>query len=157
MTVFLPTIKNKKLDFGSDYGEARWRDFLNTNEGKKLRIEKSRNPVSDELRGYYWSAVLPTAKSAIHEWEKLNDDDVHEILKKLFNYFDFHNPLTKRIERCGRPAMSSDSNSSRAMDFIDKIREWLANEYKIELPTPDEYKIKRDNPEFYENSSVTTS
>lgn len=140
---FIVEIRDLKLAF-EPYNLSRFKDFLGKNEGKKVRIELAKNPVSDELRGYYWGAVIPTAKSAVKEWEDITDDELHEVLKKLFNYFDFYNPLTKRKERCGRSAMSGDSNSARAMDFIEGIRKWLGEEYYIELPSPEEYKKKRD-------------
>ena len=74
----------------------------------------------------------------------MSDDDIHEMLKKLFNFFDAYNPLTKRVERFGRTAMSADSTTERAMEFIDKIGVWLGEEYKTPLPDAEEYKKIRD-------------
>lgn len=144
MDKFIAQIRNKTLVFNTDQHQAIYHDFLSRNEGKKVRIELAKNPVSDELRGYYFAAVISTVKSVIEDWRGIPDEDVHEILKKMFNYFESVNPLTKRVERYGRSAMSSESTAARAMDFIEKIRIWLMDEYKIELPSPEEYKHIRD-------------
>lgn len=144
MAVFKAKLSEGKIVFGSDYNDVRFRVWAKNHEGKWVRIELVKNPVSEQLRGYYFAAVIPTVKAAVPQWKHLKADDVHEILKKMFNSFDFFNPITKRTERVGRTAMSSDSNTSRGMDFIEKIREWLATEYLVELPNPEEYKILRD-------------
>lgn len=143
--VFIATIKNKKLELASEHHRAIFRDFLSANEGKKLRIELVKNPTSDEMRGYYFAAVVPTVKKTVAEWSTLPNEDVHEMLKKIFNSFDCFNPLTKRVERYGRSAMGEDSNTKRAIDFIEKIRVWLLEDYKVELPNPEEYKQIRDS------------
>ena len=145
MKVFISTIRNKGLTWKSDAHRAMFLDFLAQNDGKKLRIELEKNPVSDEMRGYYFACVIPTCKSVIPEWKSMSNDDVHEMLKKAFNSFDCFNPVTKRIERFGRSAMSDNSNTHRAMEFIEKIRLWLAEDYMKELPQPEEYKLLRDS------------
>ena len=147
MSRFHCKINTKALDFlefETDFGKSKWREYCKNNNGKRLVIEDVKNAPSEELRGYYFGAVIPTVKNTVKEWDALGDDDVHEILKKLFNYFDFHNPITKRIERVGRSAMSSDSSTVRAMEFLEKIRLWLAEDFMVELPNPQEYKKKLD-------------
>jgi hypothetical protein len=145
MKTFIATIKDKKLEWHSDAHRAMFMDFLSQNNGKKVRIELEKNPVSNELRGYYYACVVPTCKSVIPEWKNMSNDDIHEMLKKAFNSFDCFNPITQRIERFGRSAMSDNSNTQRAMEFIEKIRLWLAEDYMKELPQPDEYKALRDS------------
>ncbi len=39
----------------------------------------------------------------------------------------------------------SGSNTRRAMEFIEKLQVWMAEEYHVEIPTPEEYKIARDS------------
>lgn len=148
MTNFLLKIKNGKPSHGSEHNQARFYEFCRNHEGKWLRVELNKNPVSDGVRGYYFGAVLQTVRSVVPEWASLSNDDLHEILKKMFNYFDFFNPITKRTERVGRSAMSDESNTARAMDFVEKIRLWLAEDYLTELPSPDEHKKLLDNAEL---------
>lgn len=141
---FLAKIIDGKINFQSEWNEARFREFCKNHEGKILRIELSKNAVSEKIRGYYFGAVIPTVKASVKDWENISSEDVHEILKKLFNYFDALNPITKRIERFGRSAMGDESNSVRAMDFLEKIRVWLAEDFGVEMPNPEEYKKIND-------------
>ena len=148
MTTFLAkTTKDGQLLWSTPYNEARWRDFCKTND-KELRIEVAKNPVSNALRNYFWGAVIPTVRQTIHEWEYLDDEDLNQILKKNFNGFTFYNVFTKRTEKVGRSAMSGESNTARAMLFVERIGEWLASEYGVELPSPDEFKQKMDMAEL---------
>lgn len=142
------------LSFETDFARARWRDWCKKNDGKKVVINDVKNRPSEDLRGYYFGAVVPTVKSAVPSWSDLSDDDIHEILKKMFNYFDFYNPLTKRTERVGRSAMGPESNTARAMEFIEKIGVWLAEEFLIELPNPEEYKRAMDMPMLKHDETI---
>lgn len=147
MTFLAKTTKDGKLQWATPYNESRWLDFCQKND-KELRIEVAKNPVSNALRNYYWGAVLPTVRQTIHEWEYLADEDLNQILKKNFNGFTFYNVFTKRTEKVGRSAMSGESNTARAMQFVERIGEWLASEYGVELPSVDEYKQKLDSAEL---------
>lgn len=144
MKIFIAKIIKKTLIFKSDFHRSLFGDFLKENEGKDVRIELTKNSVSDNLRGYYFGAIIPSIQAVIPEWKEMNGDDVHEILKKMFNYFECFNPVTKRVERFGRSAMGIESNTERASDFIEKIRVWFAEDYKMDLPSSDEYKKIRD-------------
>lgn len=145
MKKFIALIHNKGLTWKSDTHRALFVDFLAKNEGKELLIELKKSPVSEAIRGWYFAAIIPTIKSTVPEWKGLDDLQVHEVLKKMFEYFDVFNPLTKRVERVGRTVMSNNSHTKRAMDFIEKIREYFAENYMIEIPDPDEYKKWRDS------------
>lgn len=119
-------------------------------EGKSVSLEITplRGKVSSKLRGYYFGVVIPTVKHTIPEWRDISDDNLHEILKKLFNGFNFFNPITKRTERIGRGTMNNERDTARAMEFIDSIATWLANEYRVNLPDPKEYKDLRDSAQL---------
>lgn len=151
MRTFLVSAKEKKIEFHSDTHRAMFLDFLSDSQkgNKKIKIEWAKNPVSDKLRSWYWGAIIPTIKSAIPEWQSLQDDDVHEICKKMFEYFDFYNPLTKRTERCGRSVMGRESNTVRSMAYIEKIQEYFAENYNLTLPSPEEWKEARDSAPMY--------
>lgn len=123
----------------SAYNAASFNDFKKEFPDSVLELEPKKKPVSQDLRGYYYGVVIPTVQAIIPEWSRLSDDEVHEILKRQFNGFNFFNPITKRTDRVGKSVMGLDSNSPRAMDYIDKIRMWLATEYYTELPNPMDY------------------
>lgn len=137
---FIATSKNKVLSFNSDAHVAMFKDWLAKNEGKKIQISIAKNPVSDELRGYYFGCVIPFMKTLCKEWESLSNDELHEVLKKQFCFFEAWNSVTKRSERFGRPVMSSRSNTEKAGEFIENIRLYVSENYAQKLPDPNEYK-----------------
>lgn len=143
--VCLAIAKNKQLFFPSPYGEQHFRQFLEKYDGRKIEIRLAKNPVSDDMRGWYYVAVLPTVKSLVPQWAELSNDDVHEILKKNFNYIEAYNPVTKRNERYGKSVMSGESNTALAMDYIEKLRQWCLENYATDLPDPDKFKAWRDS------------
>ena len=145
MNTFIATIKNKTLTWLSPSHGSMFIEFLKRNDGKKVRITLEKNKVSEELRGWYFASIIPTVRSAVPEWKNLTDDEMHNVLKKNFEYFDIFNVVTKRIERFARTVMSNESTTERAMAFIDKIREYFRDNYKMELPSPIEFKKRRDD------------
>lgn len=143
--VFIQKIENGKPIFESDYGQAFFNTFCKKHEGRKIEIRLAKNPVSDEMRGWYWAAVLPTVKALVPQWAKLTNEEVHDILKKNFNYIEAWNPLTKRNERFGQSVMSGESNTALAMDYINKLRQWTLENYKTDLPDPAKFISWRDS------------
>lgn len=138
--VFIAQIKDKRLELGSPTHRALFMDFLSKNDGKSVRIELAKNPISDKLRAYYFAVVVETVKSVVPEWKHKPSDDIHEILKQEFNGFNCFSPMSGKVERYGRSAMSDSSNTHRAMDYIEKIRVYLLENYEVDLPSTDEYK-----------------
>lgn len=147
--VFIAQSDGEVLRFRSNYHENSFKVWLKNIKGKWVRIELAKHPVSDKIRAYYWGAILPTVKDAVGYWSPLSTEKIHEILKREFNGFVAFNPRTKQVEKYARPAMSKESDSLRAMAYIEKIRLWLLEEYHTELPNPDEWiKNVRDNPQI---------
>ncbi len=143
--LFAPRIKKGGFDFGSDYNAARFREYMRLNEGKQVKIEAYANPVSDEMRGYMFGAVLPFLRQISPDaWAGMNDDQIYEVLKKNFNYFEAYNPLTKRKERFGQSVMNTSCKNVKAMEFIERIGDWVMENYGQSLPDPEEYKQWRD-------------
>ena len=145
MNTFIATIKNKTLTWLSPSHGQMFIDFLKRNDGKKVRITLEKNKVSEELRGWYFASIIPTVRSVVPEWKNLTDDEMHNVLKKNFEYFEIFNVINKRVERFARTVMSNESTTERAMAFIDKIREYFRDNYKMELPSPIEFKKRRDS------------
>ncbi len=99
MVAFLAKLKKDNIfffDFGSDFNFSRFKQFVKDNDGKNVRIELAKKAVSDELRGYYYAVVVPTARATILEWQHYSDEKTHEMLKTVFNGFKFFNPVTKK-------------------------------------------------------------
>jgi hypothetical protein len=149
--VFIATIKNKGLTWNSDAHRSMFLDFLAQNDGKKLRIELEKNPVSDEMRGYYFAAVLPIVRKTCKEWQHLTSDELHEVLKKEFAYFEAWSKKNNRTERYATPVMSERSNTQKAIQYLQDIADYLAS-CGYEMPDPEEWKKYRDsaiiNPKY---------
>jgi len=139
MKAFIATIKNKGLTWNSDEHRAMFLDFLSKNDGKKVRIELAKNPVSDSMRNYYFGVVLPVVRKTCKEWEHLTGDELHEVLKKEYSYFDAWSAKNRRMERYGKSVFSEKSNTQKAMQFLQDIADYLAS-CGLEIPDPEEYK-----------------
>ena len=137
---FLVKIDKGKLSFGSEFNKARFNEFLKDNEGRVLRIAPTTPKVSEQMRGYYFGAVIPLIKQTIPEWKEISSDDLHEILKQEFNYFEVLSPIDKKVKRYGKSIASSDSNSTKMMEYIHRIGDWLETNYNVTLPDAVEFK-----------------
>lgn len=85
MTVFIATIINGKINFGSDFNYQRLEEYLKTQEGKKFRFEKIQEKRSLNQNAYFWKYL------EIIETETGNDTkSMHEYVKKY---------LTPKVER----------------------------------------------------------
>lgn len=138
---FIVKIINKEIDFGSDINLARFHDWATEHEGVQMRLETEKKKVSDDMRGYYFGAVIPIIRSTCDKWSNLKGEELHEVIKKMLFYFETYNPKTKRIERFGRSVMKNDdwNNTVKAMEFLEIIRQYLAD-CGLEMPDPEEYK-----------------
>ncbi len=143
--LFIFTVTNGKPDFGSDFNEARFRQFLKEKEGEKFGIIPEDKIVSDEMRGYMFGAVIPFLRQISPQSWPASDDQVYEMLKKEFNYFEAIDPVTKRKERYGQSVMSKSCKSKKATEFIARIGEWVAEQYSQELPDSKEYLAWKDS------------
>jgi hypothetical protein len=147
MTFLFKAIKGT-MDFGSEYNELRLKDTLKKNEGAVFEIKKRSSRVSDEMRGYYYGALIPFMRSLIPQWQELDEDQIHEALKKNFNYFECFNPVTNRVERYGQSAMAAGQSNQRAMEYIMRISDWVRENYDQTTPDPEEYKRWRDTSDI---------
>lgn len=144
--VFLAEIRNGSISFVTEANTARFKDWAKQNTGKKIRIEEELKPVSQSLRGYYFSAVIPVLRSTCEEWKHLNGEELHNVIKKMLFYFETYNPITKRTERFGRSVMSEDewNNTKKASEFLEIISNYLADCGR-EMPDSEAYIRWRDS------------
>lgn len=139
MKTFIAIIKSKQLEWNSPAHRAMFMDFLAQNDGKKVRIELEKNPVNDEMRGYYYGAVLPVVRTTCKEWKHLTSDQLHEVLKKEYAFFEAWSAKNKRTERFATSVMSDRSNTHKAMEYLQQIAGYLG-ECGLAMPDPEDYK-----------------
>lgn len=128
------------------YTRALFHDYINSHEGEELviTVQKKKRSVTDNLRGYYFGAIVPFIQGLDDQWGKLSTDEIHDLLKAEFNGYKMINPFTKEVVNLSKPAMNDSCNTQDAFIYIEKIRRWVAENYGQELPDPEEYKMLRD-------------
>ena len=146
--LFIFKASQGKQDFGSDYNTARYSQFLKEHDGELFGIVPKTAVVTDTMRGYCFGALIPFLKQVSPKsWASLTDDQVYEMLKKNFNYFEAFDPIKGRIERYGQSVMSKNVANQKAKEFISRIDDWVTEEYQQTIPDAEEYKrFVRDNP-----------
>jgi hypothetical protein len=132
------TVTEGKMTFHHTVAIA-WTNFRQSHEGWHGKIVEDKPPVSDEMRGYMFGAVIPFLKRIVPAWEPLSEEQVYEICKKNFNYFEAWNPVTKRTERYGQSTLSRSTTKEEAQQFIQEIAGWVAENYAMQLPDPEKY------------------
>lgn len=137
-------VKGDQIDFG-EYNRNLIQKWCKEHPESVVRLETVINPVSAEMRGYYFGALIPFLKTLITEWISLTNDQIHEILKKQFNFFEGYNAVSKRKERFGQSIMSTDSQNRKAMEYIMRIGDWVSENYQQSLPDPEQFKKWRDS------------
>lgn len=129
----------------SPYSKADFVEWCKKNEGATIRIEPEKKLVSSELRSFYFAAVIPAVRSTCDKWTDLDSTAMHEIIKKMFFYFEAWNPRTERMERFGKSVMSDDAwnSTSKAMKFLQTIENYLVG-CGVEMPDSKEWIAIRD-------------
>jgi len=136
--VFIAIARDKKIYFSSPYGEINFRHFLEKYDGRKIEIKLAKNPVSDEMRGFWWGAILPFMRTLDEQWAKLDNDAINEIIKKETGISIF-NPITKRDEKIAKSITSDASYTLRAMEAIDWVRVYAMENYARDIPDSEEF------------------
>lgn len=133
----------------SVYNAANFNDYKKENPLTQFEVKVLKKPISKDMRAFYFGAVLPTIQKTCDEWKDLSSTEMHEVIKKLFFYFETYNPITKRTERFGRSVMADNewNNTVKAMQFLDVLREYLMS-CGIDFPNPDEYINMRDSAQL---------
>jgi hypothetical protein len=146
MRKFIAKIENKGMKF-EPHVRNMFVDFLASHDGDDLEIthRKKRRSVTDNLRGYYFGAIVPFIKGLDENFEKMTPEQVHDVLKYEFNGFSLYNPISKKEIKIAQGAMNETCNTQDAFVYIEKIRRWVAENYGQELPDPIKYKELRDH------------
>jgi hypothetical protein len=82
--IFLATIKNKELDFGSPFNLARWHEFCKKYEGETVRIDKPEKKRTLSQNNFYWFYLGVIAKETGNEPEDLHIFFRQKLLPRRF-------------------------------------------------------------------------
>ena len=126
--IFLVKINKGQLNFGSEANQTRWRQFLNDNDEKWLRIEKPISKRSGQQNKFYWLYLELIARETGDDAVSLHEYFKHNLLK----------PITKTIKgKSGKEivfetdASTTDLSKIEMGEYLDRISALT------EIPIPD--------------------
>lgn len=127
MTTFLFKAKSGVMDFGSEFNEARLRQYLKEREGKKFRIEEEKSTRTLSQNALYWKYL------DIIEMETGNNaNDLHELFRRTLL-------KPKIIKVLGReiviPRSTTELKKHEFSDYLDKI----SAQTNVEIPDTESY------------------
>jgi len=109
---------------------AVFKQYLITLKGDVEIIVKrksSRKTRSNEQNKYYWGVVLPL----IAQWMGDTPESTHDALRMLFL-----KDISKRLTRI---KSTTELTTSQFEEYMKNIREYMAIEYNVYIPLPNEY------------------
>ena len=146
MTVFILKVNIDGKIVWTSGQRAKFSDFKNERRGKmiRLKLEDFTGNVSEQMRGYYWGAIIPWVRNADEHWESMTDEEIHELLKKEFNSSQLYDPITKKKVKIGKSLISRGVKTDEAMATIARIADYFIENYNTMPPQPDpmQYKIE---------------
>jgi hypothetical protein len=96
---------------------------------------------------YWWGVVIEMVYATFRGFgERISKADCHEMLKLKFLEAHFVDPVSGEIaERYTRS--STDLTTVEFMEFIAQTQQYMAEQYGIVIPDPNEYLIQEDEKE----------
>lgn len=113
MSTFLATAKKGKLDFGSNFNESRFNQFLKDNDGKEIRITKLTRKRTNSQNALYWKYLEIIEKETGN-----NANDLHEYFRRALLSPKFVKVMGKDIKL---PHSTTELNKVEFSDYMDKI------------------------------------
>lgn len=129
-----------RLDFGSDYNRARFRDFIRANIGLRFKLDPF-TPESKEQRRWFEGALVPfiTYFQENMDWHDTEDRaKVRHWLKTEFNgMFVTIGDKPHKVPKSTKGELNKG--------LIERIMDWAGEQgYPIEVLDPNVYKDWRD-------------
>jgi hypothetical protein len=134
------TIMSKVVDGKLARNRKSLVNSLSEHEGKEIviTIERKRKKHSDLQRGYYFGVIVALVKEAIFiSWgDKLDSNEVHEILKTNCNWIERPNKQTGEFIRIA--GSIKQHTTSEQEDYHTECRQWAKEWFNIDIPLPNE-------------------
>jgi len=113
---------------------------LAEHEGKEIviSIERKRKIHSDNQRGYYFGVIVSLIRAAILDaWgDKLDSNEVHEILKLNCNWVERPNKQTGEFIKVGQSI--KEHTTTEQEEYHLNCRNWAKDWFNIDIPLPNE-------------------
>ena len=91
--------------------------------------------VNDPQRGWYRASTLPYLKKLVPQWQPLTLDELHSVLKQEFNGFEAMG-LDGKVTVYGQSVSKNTTNNKVFEQYTLRIKEWVRENYGLELPEP---------------------
>jgi hypothetical protein len=98
---------------------------------------KKRGKRSLPQNAYYWSTVVRELRDFfIDKGNDITDEDIHEMLKKMFNPLHIRNDGGEIIDTIG--GTTTTLNKEEFASYLDRIIIWSAIKLQLTIPAPGE-------------------
>lgn len=147
---FLAKVQNKEFVFASDYNRGRFREYLQTLDGKDVVIEvrKKTTQRSNKQNNYYWGAILPTICTYTGGTAEEADRDLRGMFLKQESYMkmiDLETGEVLKESKISIPSIpsSKELTTGEFSEYLMKIESWAIPFFEIEhWPDPEEYELR---------------
>lgn len=131
------TVENGEL---KGFNRKYFSQMLSQFEGKdvELIVQAKKRRRSQQQSRYYWGVIVTTFQQLIHDatGEYLSKDDVHEFLKRKFNYVEIVNSDGGIVEHIGKS--TANLSTLDFEDYQDKCRDFASEFFNAFIPLPGE-------------------
>src|SRR3990167_8438884 len=143
MLDFIAKIGESGLDWKTEYNAQRWLDFVAKNQGKYVRIEPIKGGRSLKANSYYWVCL-----EAIATYTGYGAEELHRLFKGLYLPPKVMKYRGKDYQMSGSTA---ELSTTQFQNYMEKIQVEAA-QLGVILPSPDEFKRKRDSAPLKEKN-----
>lgn len=137
--VFLAKSNGTSLDFGSEFNQARFREFLKENKDKWIRIDKPQPKRSGQQNKLYWAYLQIISREYGDDPVSLHEYFKHKLLV----------PVTKTIKgKSGKEIVfevdksTTDLNKTEMGEYMTRIA------VLTEIPVPDPKLLENFIPNY---------
>lgn len=109
--------------------------FDQLHDGKWLIEIAKHNKRSDQQNKYYWAIVVPMVQEGMKDLgNEFTKEEVHDFLKKEFNFSEVVNPETGEVKEV--PRSTTILNKEAFSEYLEKIQRWSAEWLHVVIPDP---------------------
>jgi len=121
------------------YNKQRLEEWCRQNPGKSVRIRLDRNSSKRSIpqNNYYRGVVIREVTIRLQELGNVEfeDDDVHYMMKQMFNYREVPNEHGEALKV---PMSTTILTTTGFAEYVQRIRDWAYDFLGIYIPEPNE-------------------